>query len=426
MICIKKLNLKHLFACIKHVCVAAVLASCWWASAVWLESIAKDLEMKVEARKPQPSLLQRVFEPLVQWMWPPHPLPEVHALPLFERHVTAVLKIMRLKEELRQPVPKSVWVLLDYLVGNVMSASLVVVIMFRARGQARRRTSCPINTVHRTDPNGTELPEDVSFTQTGVHDSQDDTGIAAIANPSPSDEPEASSSLDTGMVSKDGPALHEVDQDTIEAFLKGAGLTSLSFSPLPLRRLSSPDKRDILGQRWLSDDVIDLAQEMLQRQFPHICGLYACGSAFTLPPLQPDAKSLFLQVVNRSLPQSLASMADYTCTAGTHWLLLSSYGATRSGELAVYDSMFENLSTSTVALVRHLQSLYVSPPGAVMWPVQQQQDCYSCGLFALAFAFSIASGQDPCGLRYDRDSMAQHLVWCLEHGVVRSFPSVHL
>ena len=165
------------------------------------------------------------------------------------------------------------------------------------------------------------------------------TGTAAIVSPCPPDEAEDPSSHDTGTVCQDGSALHEVDQDTLEAFLKEAGLTSLSFSPLPLRRLSSSDKNDILGQRWLSDDVIDLAQEVLKRQFPHIGGLYACGAAFTLL-LQPGANTLFLQVVNPSAPLSLACMADYSRALGTHWLLLSSFGAERSGQLAVYDSAY--------------------------------------------------------------------------------------
>ena len=93
--------MKYTFICIKLVCVAVVLASAWWGSAVWLENIAKDMEIKVEARKPPPSLLQRLFEPCVQWLWPPSPPPHERAPPLFGRHVMAVKKIMRLKEELR-------------------------------------------------------------------------------------------------------------------------------------------------------------------------------------------------------------------------------------------------------------------------------------------------------------------------------------
>ncbi|XP_050685796.1 uncharacterized protein LOC126980205 [Eriocheir sinensis] len=164
--------------------------------------------------------------------------------------------------------------------------------------------------------------------------------------------------------------------------------------------------------------------ELLQRQFPNTRGLYASGAAFTLPPLQPGSGALFLQVVNRSTPQRLASMADYGRTGGSHWLLLSSYGAARGGQLAVYDSLHDTLSPSTAALVRQLQVLHAPPPGAVLRPVQRQRDGHSCGLFALAFAFSIAHGQDPCRVRYVRARMERHLLACLDRGVATPFPSV--
>lgn len=219
------------------------------------------------------------------------------------------------------------------------------------------------------------------------------------------------------------PDLNECISDPPSSLPSDAQVGVLHFTPLPLPRLHTPDRRDILGQRWLSDDVIDLAQELLQRQFPDTRGLYACGAAFTLPPLQPGSTTLFLQVVNRSAKQHLSSMTDYGRPAGSHWLLLS-FGAACSGQLAVYDSMYDSLSTSTAALVRQLQKLHVPPPGAKLRPVQRQQDGHSCGLFALAFAFSISHGQDPCCVHYIRVTMEHHLIWCLENAVVKPFPAV--
>ncbi|MPC58697.1 hypothetical protein E2C01_052704 [Portunus trituberculatus] len=238
---------------------------------------------------------------------------------------------------------------------------------------------------------------------------------------------EGTQSVHTDTCNTDTGSSSDQDKDGkehSEAFYPKAESCTVLFQPLPLPCLSSADRSDILGRRWLSDDVMDLAQDILQRRFPETRGLYACGAAFTLPPLQPGATSLFLQVVNRSAPLHLDSMADYGRLAGTHWLLLSSYGARRSGQLAVYDSMYNSLSACTTALVAQLQELHVPPPGAIMRRVQSQNDGYSCGLFTLAFAFSIAVGQDPCTVRYDRASMAPHLVKCLEQGVVQPFPSV--
>lgn len=64
------------------------------------------------------------------------------------------------------------------------------------------------------------------------------------------------------------------------------------FPPLP--RLAEEDRRDILQQRWLSDDVMDLAQEIVRRVRPETRGLYACAGAFTLDPLDPADDTLFL------------------------------------------------------------------------------------------------------------------------------------
>lgn len=159
---------------------------------------------------------------------------------------------------------------------------------------------------------------------------------------------------------------------------------------MPLPAFNERDRRDILGKRWLSDDVIDLAQAIVQRHRPDIRGLYACGAAFTLDSLDPADGRLFIQIINRGLPSTLSSMAGYCITGGSHWLLVSNYGA-RAGCLHLYDSMYSSASQSTAQLTHHLLSQYRN--GSVVFPkVQQQDDNYSCGLFAIAFMFSVAAG----------------------------------
>ncbi|KAG0720991.1 putative neural-cadherin 2 [Chionoecetes opilio] len=106
----------------KLVCVSCVLAAAWWLSAAWLEGVAEDLEAKVEARRPPLSL----FATCVQWLWPPPPPPPTRVPPFYARHVEAARKILRLREELRQPMPRPSWVLLRYLLGIVLPAGLMV------------------------------------------------------------------------------------------------------------------------------------------------------------------------------------------------------------------------------------------------------------------------------------------------------------
>jgi len=53
--------------------------------------------------------------------------------------------------------------------------------------------------------------------------------------------------------------------------------------------------------------------------------------------------------------------------------------------------------------------------------VKRQTNSYGCGIFALAFAYSLAAGQDPSQLTY-KNSRA-HVEECLVSGTVSPFPS---
>ena len=67
-----------------------------------------------------------------------------------------------------------------------------------------------------------------------------------------------------------------------------------SDADLPLPCLAEEDQQDILHRRWLSDDVMDLAQAIVRQERAHTRGLYACAGAFTLDPLDPTDDELFL------------------------------------------------------------------------------------------------------------------------------------
>ena len=45
-----------------------------------------------------------------------------------------------------------------------------------------------------------------------------------------------------------------------------------------------------------------------------------------------------------------------------------------------------------------------------------------CGLFAIAFAYELADGNDPSDVSFDQGKMRQHLVQCLEKGRLEAFP----
>ena len=91
---------------------------------------------------------------------------------------------------------------------------------------------------------------------------------------------------------------------------------------------------------------------------------------------------------------------DYSVTGGSHWLVLSNVLAKNAHEVLVYDSMYNNTSSSTDTLIN---LLYANNPGykVIFAKVQRQQDTTSCGRWAIAFAFDLALGYDPEATKYD-------------------------
>ena len=54
--------------------------------------------------------------------------------------------------------------------------------------------------------------------------------------------------------------------------------------------------------------------------------------------------------------------------------------------------------------------------------IYMQNGSSDCGLYAVVFATSIAFGEDPTTLRFQPESMRQHLFKCLQAGKMEPFP----
>ena len=52
-----------------------------------------------------------------------------------------------------------------------------------------------------------------------------------------------------------------------------------------------------------------------------------------------------------------------------------------------------------------------------------QQDCDDCGQFAIAFATSLARGEQPGGFFYEQKVMRKHLIESLEKQNITAFPA---
>ena len=169
-----------------------------------------------------------------------------------------------------------------------------------------------------------------------------------------------------------------------------------------------------LPSAWLNDRIIDAAQEMLKRQFPHIWSLDTCLKASNLT--FKKARGNFIQIVNRD-PQK----------GGSHWLTLSTMKVKSSNEIKIYDSAFTSMSFPTQQVV--CQLLRDGPPKRNDKILLKFMDCAyqnnsdDCGLYAIANAVAEAFGTDPTTQDYDTELMRGHLIHCFEQNEFSLFPA---
>ena len=145
-----------------------------------------------------------------------------------------------------------------------------------------------------------------------------------------------------------------------------------------------------------SQTVIRAGQLLILQEFPNIAGLQD-------PAVH---RTLSFQILRGEFVQIIF-------VGGYHWCTISNVGCD-DGVVNVYDSMYSSASSGTVKLIA---SLVFSPAKQLvvrMMDVGRQSNGSDCGVLALAFAYDICSGNDPCKIKYNHRSMRQHLAECLE------------
>ena len=157
-------------------------------------------------------------------------------------------------------------------------------------------------------------------------------------------------------------------------------------------------------QGWLNDRLINAGQILLKERFPGVGGLQNVDLARTLCFAQNEPS--FVQILN---------------TYDSHWVCVTSIGC-KPNMVKVYDSMRTgDVSTSTkecIATLLNCQSKFVY----ILFPeVQQQSDAASCGLFALAYAYSLCEGLDPSQLVYESTKFRSHFSYCIEKKEMTKF-----
>lgn len=180
---------------------------------------------------------------------------------------------------------------------------------------------------------------------------------------------------------------------------------------LALPRYTNQMKDDLLKEKQLTDLHIDLAQQLIKKQFPWIDGLQSC-----------------LLQQNDGF-QSVEEGIQIHYNGDNHWVVSSSLG----GDVSLYDSNYHGdlVPSLTHQLARMyrgyvqlededgegMAELCISIP-----QVQQQLGGYDCGLFAVAFALHIAMNDIPEQMVFEQTVMRQHLHSCFRKKKLEPFP----
>ena len=191
------------------------------------------------------------------------------------------------------------------------------------------------------------------------------------------------------------------------------------MSPFPDEVLTEEEVNDILETAWLSNAHIN------------------CGITILIKSIAPESIGGLYKVqlmVHDGFPVVTQSKWIQILLIGSggsgHWLV-AAYGFNNHPFVTLYDSKIPNgrdvnIHSSVFKAVQQLTG--VSEPSVRYMPCQFQQDGFNCGVFALCFATSLASGGDPSKQKFIQSEMRNHLKKCLikpkdrAYGLLVPFP----
>ena len=162
---------------------------------------------------------------------------------------------------------------------------------------------------------------------------------------------------------------------------------------------------EIIENKWLSGESINLAQTILFKDFPLISGF----EDTTLCPLNmfPVQTGELVQVLHEN----------------NHWVTVPSPTESATSVVFLYDSLQkESLNKNPVKQIARLRKSEDAELRIISKAVQQQGNGYDCGIFAIAFATDIAYNHKPEQRTYNQSVMRKHLLAQLENEIMTPFP----
>jgi hypothetical protein len=163
--------------------------------------------------------------------------------------------------------------------------------------------------------------------------------------------------------------------------------------------LTNNDKHIIEGGKCLKDQHMNFAQRLLKNQFPKLNGL-------RLTVLQGQAHT-----------QATSNAIQLLHIKNNHWIV--AYTKEKGKVVHVYDSMYSSIDQVTATLIQ--TNFHCSMNNIRLISCQKQVDVVDCGLFAIAFATSIAYRDDPTR-GYCQEKMRIHLLSCFQKYHLELFP----
>eukprot|EP00794_Sanderia_malayensis_P002558 gene2558-2954_t len=157
---------------------------------------------------------------------------------------------------------------------------------------------------------------------------------------------------------------------------------------------------------WLDCDIIHQVHVYLRNSNQAIEG-------FQRPTLGPSRN---FDIVGGEFVQILH-------TGNSHWVCTSSIGCL-PGMVSLYDSLYSHVVSDEIEeQIKNLIGADIYQ-GINVVPVQQQENGYDCGVFAIAFATCLVNYIPPETVEFDVAQLRQHLFKCLKAGKMELFPTI--
>ena len=195
---------------------------------------------------------------------------------------------------------------------------------------------------------------------------------------------------------------------------------------------------------WLSDSQVSFGMKLIQEQFPHFNILTASpywnynANKFSLDNLLIDDKGNHVIkdgtfFILHSLERHWVNLFYYLCSIDKILnyftkVLLTNYDGDFD-EWYLYDSLNEEGYRKSMSLILGEIS-QIFPQTNHMFlnnrDVQRQEGINDCGLFALAYMYTLCSGNNPSLCAYTQSKMRDHYNNCVKKKIFEEFPHTSL